>query len=61
MLRMLPRLPIRLKTDYIDIEHSKKLLKNIKLCAGYSRDQQQDVSKETFKKMQALKKKRRGK
>jgi tetratricopeptide (TPR) repeat protein len=49
-LRKVAFLPLRLQTDKIDIEHSKLLLGNISLCPGYSRDEEQDVSKETFAK-----------
>jgi hypothetical protein len=53
-LRMVPSLPYRLKTDPIDVEHSKMLLEHIELCPGYSRDQQQEISDEKVK--EALKK-----
>jgi tetratricopeptide (TPR) repeat protein len=49
-LRKVPTLPLRLDTDKIDIDHSKMLLNDISLCPGYSRDEQQDVSEEAFKK-----------
>jgi tetratricopeptide (TPR) repeat protein len=49
-LKMVKTLPLRLKTDAIDKEHSKILLNDISLCPGYSRDQQQDISKEAFNK-----------
>ena len=49
-LRLVPALPLRLQTDKIDIEHSKMLLNDISLCPGYSRDEQQDISEESFKK-----------
>ncbi len=49
-LRKVATLPLRLQTDTIDIEHSKMLLNNIDLCPGYSRDEEQDVSEESFKK-----------
>ncbi len=49
-LRKVPSLPLRLQTDQIDIQHSKMLLNDISLCPGYSRDEQQDVSEEAFKK-----------
>jgi len=49
-LRKVPALPLRLHTDKIDIEHSKMLLNDISLCPGYSRDEQQDISEEAFKK-----------
>ncbi len=55
-LRMVPTLPLRLKTDPIDIEHSKMLLDDIQLCPGYSRDQQQEISEEKFKEIEAEKK-----
>ena len=45
-------LPWRLQTDSIDVVHSTMLLNNIKLCPGYSRDDQQDISEESFKKTQ---------
>ena len=47
-LELVESLPLRLKTDSIDKEHSKILLNNINLCPGYSRDQQQDISEEEF-------------
>ena len=49
-LRKVPALPLRLQTDSIDIAHSTMLLRNIELCPGYSRDEEQDVSEESFKK-----------
>ncbi|MGA9407988.1 MAG: hypothetical protein WBW71_12720 [Bacteroidota bacterium] len=49
-LRKVPTLPLRIDTDKIDIEHSKMLLNDISLCPGYSRDEQQDVSEEAYKK-----------
>ena len=49
-LRKVASMPLRLQTDKTDIEHSKMLLENISLCPGYSRDEEQDVSKETFTK-----------
>ena len=45
-------LPWRLQTDSIDVVHSTMLLNNIKLCPGYSRDDQQDISEESFRKAQ---------
>ncbi|MGD0589939.1 MAG: hypothetical protein ABSA44_03960 [Bacteroidota bacterium] len=51
-LRKVASLPLRLQTDTIDIAHSKMLLDNISLCPGYSRDEQQDVSEESYKKTQ---------
>lgn len=48
-LKMVTTLPLCLKTDPIDIKHSKMLLNDISLCPGYSRDQQQDISKESYK------------
>ncbi|HTR80542.1 MAG TPA: hypothetical protein VMM58_02860 [Bacteroidota bacterium] len=50
-LRKVPTLPLRLQTDQVDIEHSKMLLNDISLCPGYSRDEEQDVSEESYKKM----------
>lgn len=50
-LRKVPTLPLRLDTDSVDIVHSKMLLNDITLCPGYSRDEEQDVSEESFKKM----------
>lgn len=52
-LKMIPDLPIRLKTDPIDIQHSKMLLNDIELCPGYSRDQQQDISEEAYNEIHA--------
>lgn len=49
-LRKVPALPLRLQTDSVDIVHSKMLLNNISLCPGYSRDEEQDVSEESFNK-----------
>jgi tetratricopeptide (TPR) repeat protein len=49
-LRNVSSLPHRLQTDPVDIQHSKMLLNDISLCPGYSRDEQQDVSEEAFKK-----------
>jgi hypothetical protein len=49
-LRRVASLPLRLQTDPVDIEHSKMLLNNIDLCPGYSRDEEQDVSEESFRK-----------
>jgi hypothetical protein len=44
-LTIVGTLPLRLRTDGIDKEHSVELLKDISLCPQYSRDQQQqDVS-----------------
>jgi len=51
-LRKVASLPLRLQTDTIDIGHSKMLLNNISLCPGYSRDEQQDISEESYKKTQ---------
>ena len=49
-LRKVPTLPLRLDTDTVDIVHSKTLLSNISLCPGYSRDEEQDISEESFDK-----------
>ena len=49
-LRKVPMLPLRLQTDNVDIAHSKVLLNDISLCPGYSRDEEQDVSEESFNK-----------
>jgi len=51
-LQKVPTLPIRLNTDKIDIAHSAMLLNDISLCPGYSRDEQQEISEEAFKKEQ---------
>lgn len=59
-LRQVAGMKIRLKTDYIDKEHCKMLLRNINLCPEYSRDQQQDISEATYRKMQAMKKNKQG-
>jgi hypothetical protein len=56
LLETIPTLLKSLKTDAIDIEHSKLLLKNIKLCPGYSRDQQQEISDKALE--EELKKKK---
>lgn len=37
-------------TDEIDKKHAKRIMSNLDLACGYSRDAQQDVSEETFKK-----------
>ena len=59
-LQQVASLPLRLdsnsvsvahRTENIDIEHSRMLLKNIKLCPGYSRDQQQENSETAYRKM----------
>ncbi len=49
-LRTVPTLPLRLQTDSVDIVHSKMLLNDISLCPGYSRDEEQDISEESFNK-----------
>jgi len=49
-LRKVPTLPLRLDTDSVDIVHSRMLLGNINLCPGYSRDEEQDISKESYEK-----------
>ena len=49
-LREVPTLKWRLDTDSVDVIHSKMLLNDISLCPGYSRDEEQDVSKESFEK-----------
>jgi tetratricopeptide (TPR) repeat protein len=49
-LKKVPTLPLRLDTDTVDIAHSKMLLNDISLCPGYSRDEEQDVSEESFDK-----------
>ena len=50
-LRKIPSLPMRFKTDPIDIEHSRLLISDINLCPGYSRDQQQDISGKSGRKL----------
>jgi tetratricopeptide (TPR) repeat protein len=50
-LRRVPTLPIRLHTDSLDVAHSRMLLNDISLCPGYSRDEEQDISEESFDKM----------
>ncbi len=52
LLQKVSALPIRLNTDTIDIQHSKMLLNDISLCPGYSRDEQQEISEEAYKKEQ---------
>ncbi len=47
-LRKVPTLRWRLDTDSVDVVHSKMLLNDISLCPGYSRDEEQDISKESF-------------
>jgi tetratricopeptide (TPR) repeat protein len=49
-LRLVLTLPLRLRTDAIDKNHSKMLLDDINLCPEYSRDQQQDNSDESVRK-----------
>jgi tetratricopeptide (TPR) repeat protein len=49
-LKIVSTLPLRLDTDTVDIAHSKMLLNDISLCPGYSRDEEQDISEESFKK-----------
>ncbi len=49
-LEEVPKLPIRLDTDSMDIAHSKMLLNNISLCPGYSRDDEQDISEASYEK-----------
>jgi len=48
-LKKVETLPLRMKTDAVDKEHSKMLLNDINLCPGYSRDQQQEISEQAFK------------
>jgi len=50
-LQMVPMLPLRLQTDKVDIAHSKMLLNDISLCPGYSRDEEQDISEDSYQKM----------
>ncbi|MFZ4622094.1 MAG: hypothetical protein ACOYNS_16150, partial [Bacteroidota bacterium] len=52
LLQKVSTLPLRLRTDKVDIKHSKMLLADISLCPGYSRDEQQEISEEAFKKQQ---------
>ena len=52
LLQKVSTLPLRLRTDKIDIEHSKMLLNDLSLCPGYSRDEEQEISEEAFKKGQ---------
>jgi tetratricopeptide (TPR) repeat protein len=49
-LKKVPTLLLRLDTDTVDIAHSKMLLNDISLCPGYSRDEEQDISEESFEK-----------
>jgi hypothetical protein len=49
-LRKVSALPWRLDTDSVDVVRSKILLNDISLCPGYSRDEEQDISKESFDK-----------
>jgi hypothetical protein len=49
-LTLVETLPLRLRTDQVDKDHSKLLLADISLCPDYSRDQQQDISDEAVKK-----------
>ena len=52
LLQKVFTLPLRLRTDKIDIEHCKMLLNDISLCPGYSRDEQQEISEEAYRKAQ---------
>jgi tetratricopeptide (TPR) repeat protein len=54
LLNMVFSLPYRLKTDPVDVAHSKMLLNDISLCPGYSRDQQQDISEDSYLNNQPL-------
>ncbi|MCK5219429.1 hypothetical protein KAR10_07905 [bacterium] len=54
LLKLVFSLPHRLKTDPVDVAHSKMLLNDINFCPGYSRDQQQDVSENSFLNNQPL-------
>ena len=49
-LKKVATLPSLKTTDDIDKQHSKMILQNMDLACGYSRDAQQDISEETFKK-----------
>jgi tetratricopeptide (TPR) repeat protein len=49
-LKEVPILPLRLDTDSVDIAHSKMLLNDISLCPGYSRDEEQDISEQSYEK-----------
>lgn len=49
-LRKVLQMPSQKPTDDIDKQHAKMILDNPSLACGYSRDAQQDVSEETFKK-----------
>ncbi|MFA6439614.1 MAG: hypothetical protein WCX28_09920 [Bacteriovoracaceae bacterium] len=50
LLQKVFTLPHRLRTDQVDVEHSKMLLNDISLCPGYSRDEQQEISEEAYRK-----------
>jgi hypothetical protein len=50
-LKKVASLPLRLQTDKIDIQHCELLLKDISLCPGYSRDEEQDISEESYQKI----------
>ncbi len=54
LLNMVFSLPYRLKSDPVDVAHSKILLNDISLCPGYSRDQQQDISEDSCLQNQPL-------
>ena len=49
-LRKVATLPHRLRTDNVDVDHARMLLNDISLCPGYSRDEQQEISEEEYKK-----------
>lgn len=55
LLKQVPTMTLRLRTDPVDIEHSKMLLNDIKLCPEYSRDQQQETSEKKFREHQRMK------
>jgi hypothetical protein len=47
-LKSIENLPVIKKSDIVDKDHAKLLIKNPKICCGYSRDEQQDQSKEAW-------------
>lgn len=48
-LKKAQTIPTLKPTDEIDKQHCQMVLKNLKMACGYSRDVQQDVSRESFK------------
>jgi len=49
-LKKVETLPTIKPTDEIDKKHAKMILGNLELACGYSRDAQQDISRESYDK-----------